>query len=208
MPRPILITAGATRNPIDSMRSITANSSGKTGVYIASTLAQNGVSCRLLGSNLALLQPGAPKTSSEFTSTRDLLQQMNNWTVENPTGIIIHAAAVGDFEVAEQHTGKISSGSTLTLHLQPTPKIVDLIHDWSPDIHLVSFKAAAPQSKPDEVATIAHKQLVRTRSNLVFANVLGSIETNVLLMSPNTRTWHTNRMDGLHALIEQVLDWQ
>lgn len=208
MPRPVLITAGATRNSIDSMRSITANSSGKTGVYIASTLAQHGLSCTLMGSNVALLQPGVPKTSKEFTSTRDLLQQMHEWTIENPKGIIVHTAAVGDFEVAEQSTGKIASGSNLTLHLQPTPKIVDLIQSWSSDIHLVSFKAAAPGCAPEQVEAISDKQLKRTQSKLVFANVLGAIESNVLLLSSDTKHWYPDRADGLQALIREILRWQ
>ena len=161
-----------------------------------------------MGSNVALLQPGVPKTSREFTSTRDLLKQMHEWTFEHPKGIIIHAAAVGDFEVAEQSTGKIASGSNLTLHLQPTPKIVDLIHSWSSDIHLVSFKAAAPESTPDQVEAISHKQLKRTQSKLVFANVLGAIENNVLLLSADTKHWYPDRADGLQALIHEILRWQ
>ena len=97
MPRPILITAGATRNPIDSMRSLTAHSSGATGVYIAHSLQSHGRQCTLMGSNVALLQPNCPSERIEFTSTRDLFDKMKAWIVQHPTGIIIHAAAVGDF---------------------------------------------------------------------------------------------------------------
>mgnify|MGYP001200675298 CR=1 FL=1 len=76
MDRPVLITAGATRNPIDSMRAITANSSGATGIHISQRLQQNGRTCTVMGSNLALLQPNCSPHRIEFTSTRDLLAKM------------------------------------------------------------------------------------------------------------------------------------
>lgn len=207
MDRPILITAGATRNPIDSMRSITANSSGATGVHISQELQNNGRTSTLMGSNVALLQPNCPSQCIEFTSTRDLLAKMKAWTLQHPVGIIVHTAAVGDFEVRETNLGKISSGSAFTLNLQPTPKIVDHVKRWSPNIRLVSFKAAAPKTPAEELKQIAFKQLQRTQSNLVFANVLGKIEENVLLLSNDGSQWFQKRQDGLDALIEAILEW-
>lgn len=207
MPRPVLITAGATRNPIDSMRSITANSSGKTGVYLSQKLEAKGRRCTLFGSNLALLQPGCPTGHVEFTSTRDLLAKMKTWTLKHPTGVIIHTAAVGDFEVSGTNHGKIKSGSAFTLELQPTPKIVNHIKVWSAQTRLVSFKAAAPDTSLQEVEQIAFKQLQRTQSDLVFANVLGNIEKNVVLMSEDGSQWFSKREEGLEALLESVLLW-
>lgn len=207
MPRPVLITAGATRNPIDSMRSITANSTGTTGIYIANRLLDAQMDCTLFGSNVALLQPNCPSRRLEFFSTRDLLQKMKDWIIDNTTGIIIHTAAVGDFEVAESSSGKISSGQTINLSLQPTPKIVDHIKKWSPHTTLISFKAAAPDTTPNNLELIAAKQCLRTDSDLVFANVLGAIETNILLYSPTEARWFAKREDALQVLINTVLDW-
>ena len=207
MPRPVLITAGATRNPIDSMRSITAHSSGKTGVYIAHRLESAGRQCTLMGSNIALMQPNCPAGGIEFTSTRDLLDKMKAWTLQHPTGIIIHAAAVGDFEVRNTNSGKIASGSTLTLELFPTPKIVDAIRTWSPEIRLVSFKAAAPNTSLEEVEQIAQKQCLRTQSDIVFANILGNLHENVLVLSETTSEWFSKRTDGLESLIDAILQW-
>ncbi len=207
MDRPVLITAGATRNPIDSMRSITANSSGATGVGLSQRLQHNGRTSTLMGSNVALLHPDCPPQRIEFTSTRDLLAKMKSWTLQHPSGVIVHAAAVGDFEVRKTNLGKISSGSALTLDLQPTPKIVDHIKMWAPDVRLVSFKAAAPKTAPTDLERIAHKQLQRTQSDLVFANVLGKIEEDVLLLSNDGSQWFQKRQDGLEALIESILEW-
>ena len=207
MPRPVLITAGATRNPIDSMRSITSNSSGATGVYISQRLYVNERTVTLMGSNVALLQPECPTNSIEFTSTRDLFAKMNAWVVEHPTGIVVHAAAVGDFEVPNTTSGKIASGSVLTLELQPTPKIVDEIKRWSPDVYLVSFKAAAPDTSLESLELIARKQLQRTNSDLVFGNILGNLNKDVMLMSTDSTQVFTNRQDGLDALVDRILQW-
>jgi len=204
----VLITAGATRNPIDSMRAITANSSGRTGVGIGRALIESHIECTLLGSNVALLQPGCPDKTIEFTSTRDLLSKMKSWLLDNPAGVVVHAAAVGDFEVSETVSGKISSGQELVLTLKPTPKIVNHIKEWAPNSRLISFKAAAPNTSPEALEQLAQKQCQRTRSDLVFANVLGQIETNVLLHSPSSTTWYPKRTDGLKALIETILQWR
>ena len=207
MPRPVLITAGATRNPIDSMRSITSNSSGATGVYISQKLCIKERTITLMGSNVALLQPDCPSSHIEFTSTRDLFEKMNAWVVKHPTGIVIHAAAVGDFEVRNTNSGKIASGSEITLELQPTPKIVDQIKRWSPDVYLASFKAAAPDTSLKSLELIARKQLQRTNSDLVFGNILGNLNKDVMLMSKDNKQVFPNRQDGLDALVERILQW-
>lgn len=204
----VLITAGATRNPIDSMRCITANSSGQTGTYIAHHLVAHGMDCTLMGSNLALLQPNCPDKTIEFTSTRDLLTKMKSWILEHPHGIIVHAAAVGDFEVPATNKGKIASGGSITLDLQPTPKIVDEIKIWSEHARLVSFKAAAPNSTQEQLQSIALKQLKRTKSDLIFANVLDNLNNNILLLSESQSTWFEKRSDGINALINAILNWR
>ena len=206
MPTPVLITAGATRNPIDSMRCITANSTGRTGVQIAQHLLQNNVECTLLGSNLALRQPHVPDNAIEFWSTRDLMDKMREWVTSHPMGIVVHAAAVGDFEVANTSSGKIPSGQELILRLQATPKIVDHIHTWSPTARLISFKAAAPKTSKEQLLQIAAKQGQRTQSDWVFANVLEDLQHDVLLWNQTEHHWFKNRQDGLSKLTSLVLE--
>ena len=64
-------------------------------------------------------------TMETFGSTRDLLTRMEAWLKQHPGALVVHAAAVGDYEVAPR-PGKIPSGQTvLQLELRPTPKILD-----------------------------------------------------------------------------------
>jgi phosphopantothenate-cysteine ligase len=73
------------------------------------------------------------------------------------------------------NSSKISSNNdNLFIKLSKTPKIVDLIKTWDPNINLISFKLLNNVSE-EELITVAKKQLDRTNSNLVIANDLFKI---------------------------------
>lgn len=206
--RPVLITAGATRNPLDAMRYVSAFSSGGTGVWLSTALRAclgEGGSITLLGSAEALLRCGEIGEKEEFTSTRDLMARMERWVTQHPGGVIAHAAAVGDYE-AQTHGGKLPSGQAeLVLRLLPTPKIVDRLKVWDPGTFLVSFKAAPPETDQAALEQIARAQLRRTSSDLVFANVLGRIGTDVLLVDDTSARRFPQRADALDALLEAMV---
>lgn len=211
--RPVLVTAGATRNPIDAMRYITAHSSGRTGGRIAAALAEAGLDVTLLGSPEAWLrlQAELPQAArrvacQEYGSTFDLLARMEQWLLARPDAVVVHAAAVGDYAIFDRNTGKIPSGAPeLVLRLRPTPKILDRVRGWAPGCHLVSFKAAAPETDEPELEQIARAQLQRSGSDLVFANVIGDLQSLVLLVGPEQTTRHTDRGAALQDLVTRLL---
>ena len=198
----VIITAGATRNNIDSMRVITANSSGRTGVLIAECFEQRGYSVHLLGSPLALLQPNCPGKTEEYSSTDDLLIKLERLIKKHPSSIVIHCAAVGDFTVRNAQNLKIPSGQAITLTLHPTPKILDRIKSWDETVTLASFKAAAPATTNEDLQSICITQLERTQSDVVLGNVLGRLEEDVLVQTPTHSEWFKNRTDGIIRLID------
>lgn len=210
--RPVLVTAGATRNPVDAIRYLSAHSSGRTGGRIAAALAEQGLDVTLLGSPEAWLRLQAELPSQahqvacvEYSSTYDLLARMEHWLLDRPDAVVIHAAAVGDYAIIDRATGKIPSGAPeLLLRLRPTPKILDRIRDWAPNAMLVSFKAAAPDTTEPELEAIARAQLERSQSDLVFANVIGDLQSLVLLVGPTQTTRHTDRGAALRDLVQRV----
>mgnify|MGYP002037534785 CR=1 FL=1 len=166
--RDILITAGATRNPIDAMRFISANSTGQTGAWLADALGTEH-DVTVLGSPEALSRCPDSVRHQTYTSTTDLMDKMRTWVLAHPFGLVIHAAAVGDYAV-DPVEGKLASGQdSLTLTLRPTPKILDAIRGWSPDVKIISFKAAAPHTSMPELGAIARAQGERTDCMAVFA---------------------------------------
>jgi phosphopantothenoylcysteine decarboxylase/phosphopantothenate--cysteine ligase len=197
--RPLLLTAGATRNPVDAIRYLSAHATGRTAIDLASRL-RGEFATHILGSAEACLRAPAGLSTEEFTSTRDLMARMERWIRANPSGVVVHSAAVGDYE-AEALASKIPSGSPeLVLRLRPGPKIVDHVREWAPDVFLVSFKAGTPGLSPEELGGIARRQLERTRSDLVFANVIGAIESTVLLVDATSVTPFARRGEALEAL--------
>ena len=142
--------------------------------------------------------------TQEFTSTEDLYQKMKHWVQQNKHGIIVHSAAVGDYAPKEQ-SGKIPSGQTeLILTLHPTIKILDKIKGWDPSCLLVSFKAAPPKTEPQNLTSIATKQREKSKSDLVFANVLTQTGHHVQLVSKENTLYFTKRNDGLAYLSEWI----
>ncbi len=206
--RPILITAGATRNPVDAMRFISARSSGRTGVRLAESLEGMG-DIHLLGSPEALLRsPNGIQTES-YGSTDDLLVRMRTWVREHPNGVVVHASAVGDYMASpseSQTHEKIESGQKeLLLRLVPTPKILDQIHGWSEHIRIVSFKAAAPGVTGIDLEQVARNQQRRTNSEIVFANTIGDLDASVALVTPSETTWFEDRVAGLEELTQRII---
>src|SRR5688500_18166241 len=121
----VLVTCGATRNPIDAMRYLNARSTGETGLMIARALKSRGHRVYVLGSAEAKLR--APDLDvQEYGSTRDLMDKMQAAIRLARHGAVVHSAAVGDYELATPNPGKIPSGKSVwTLELTPTPKIAD-----------------------------------------------------------------------------------
>jgi len=195
----ILITAGATKNPLDAIRYISAHSSGRTGVSLAEALSKKST-VTLLGSTEACLRAPNSLDTIEFSSTRDLMAKMQHWVSANPNGVVVHASAVGDYE-ADASDKKIPSGKEeLILRLRPTPKIIDHILQWSPSVTLASFKAAPPGTSDEALISIASKQRTRTGSAIVFANVIGRLQSRILILQENQHQWFESRDDALQQL--------
>jgi phosphopantothenoylcysteine synthetase/decarboxylase len=197
--RPCIVTCGATRNPVDAMRFLSARSSGRSGIWLADRLPGT----HLLAGAEARLRAGPRSDLEEFGSTQDLLERMERWIASNPTAVIVHAAAVGDYAVADP-SGKIASGQPeLVLRLRPTPKILDRIHGWAPEARIVSFKAAPPATGREELVRLADAQRVRTHSEIVFANVLEALDT-VAIVDANRVEHFEERAPALEALLARI----
>lgn len=181
------------------MRYVSAYSSGSTGAALVAALEEAGLQAHLLGSPEALLR--AERTDEAYGSTRDLMARMERWVRAHPEGAVVHAAAVGDYEVADAGDAKIPSGrDALQITLTPTPKIADHVRGWGLTGPYVTFKAASPETSDDALVALARRQRERTGSDRVFANVLGRIGSRVALVGADV-TWFEARDAGIAALV-------
>ncbi len=165
----ILVTAGATIEPIDDVRFITNKSSGKMGVAIAEAAKAAGAHVLLLRSETAV----APRMSidEQTFDTADALQLLVKNNCKN-FDICIHTAAVSDFQVKNKKSGKTSSRKPLALELEPRRKILQAIKQYNPDIFLVAFKAEFNVSD-QELITLARERLAGSNADLIVANDVG-----------------------------------
>lgn len=203
----VLITAGATRNPVDAIRVLTANASGRTGVAIARRLIDGGVRVHLLGSPLAALRARdvAGLTVEEYGSTLDLMARMERWVRAHPAGALVHSSAVGDYQLAGDLARKLpSQQSQVVLRLSPAPKIADRVRSWGLSGHYVTFKAASPEVSDSGLLTLARDQRTRTGCDQVFANVLGRLDHSVTLVDERVRRFE-ERAAAIDALCADVL---
>jgi len=171
-------------------------------VSIARALRDRGVAATLLGSAEATLR-GSELASEEFMCTRDLMSRMERRVRADPTVCLVHAAAVGDYEVATDASKLPSGRPELTLHLTPTPKIADHVRSWGLKGLYVTFKAAAPETDAQALLALARRQRDRTGCDLVFANVLGRLHADIALVGEQIQ-WFEARHDAQQALIDVI----
>jgi phosphopantothenoylcysteine decarboxylase/phosphopantothenate--cysteine ligase len=93
----VLVTAGGTREPIDSVRYIGNRSSGRMGVALAARAAARGAQVTLVAANLAVDPPAGVHTL-EVQTAEELLEVCRR---EFPAAdVLLMAAAVADFRPA------------------------------------------------------------------------------------------------------------
>lgn len=181
----ILITAGGTREPIDSVRYIGNTSSGRTASRLADELYDKGHDVTWLGAENAVT-PQRPCAMPRFYSFDDLASQLQSLLAANDYDVVIHAAAVSDFSVAavqtqagdtlDGMTGKLSSDSDLLLRLKPNPKLLDRIRAWSknPHVRVIGFKLTDTRDLQQRFAAVK-KQLEDSGVDAVVHNDLADI---------------------------------
>ena len=62
------------------------------------------------------------------------------------------------------------------LFLKKTPKIISLVKEWNPSIHLIGFKLLVDVSE-DYLIEIAKQSLIKNQADLIIANDLTQIST-------------------------------
>jgi len=181
----ILITAGGTRERIDSVRYIGNLSSGRTAARLAEELAAAGHIVTWLGAEDAV-QPVSVNKTEFFYSFTDLQSQLQALLGSGSFDVVIQAAAVSDFSVALQPSGepdssarcggKLSSDTDLVLHLKPNPKLLDSLKTWSgnPAIRVIGFKLTDSKDPQQRMAAIK-KQFVNSGVDAIVHNDMAEI---------------------------------
>jgi phosphopantothenoylcysteine decarboxylase/phosphopantothenate--cysteine ligase len=119
----VLVTAGGTREPIDSVRFIGNSSSGRMGFALAQAAHERGAEVTLLAANVSLSRP--PGVVCRDVATAAELEQA--CAQEFPAcDVLLMAAAVADFRPHARADGKIKKAgrARLELELEPTVDVL------------------------------------------------------------------------------------
>src|SRR5258708_30826198 len=118
--RRVLVTAGGTREPVDSARFVGNRSSGRMGVALAEEARRRGADVVLLAANLAVAPPAGVETVATSTAEEMFAAALALEDVD----IALLAAAVADYRPSVALPGKrAKTGEAWTLELEATAAI-------------------------------------------------------------------------------------
>lgn len=127
----VVVTAGATSEPMDPVRYITNHSTGKMGYAIARACMLRGADVTLLTAQTALRPVPFVKTVP-FTTAQDLFEGVKKYAMG--ADALVMAAAVADYRPAEVADEKIKkSDGELSLKLERTQDILAWVGAHKPE---------------------------------------------------------------------------
>jgi len=137
----VLVTAGGTREPIDSVRYVGNRSSGRMGLALAEEAARRGADVTFIGANISLPRPGRVR-SIDVETAAELEAAVREEL--RATDVLVMAAAPADFRPRHAEESKIAKAGRegLTIELEPTVDILAAAAaEKTPGQTLVGFAA-------------------------------------------------------------------
>jgi phosphopantothenoylcysteine decarboxylase / phosphopantothenate---cysteine ligase len=184
----VLVTAGGTREPIDSVRFLGNRSSGRMGIALAAAAARRGADVTLIAANVSLPEPpGVHRIDVETTEQLGAAAR-----AEFPNSqVLLMAAAPADFRASEVADGKLTRDASLDLHLEPTEDILAALTAARTDDQTIVAFAAEAGDNVDR----AREKLTRKNADLIVLNDISnpeigfeSQENAVTLIDPKSET--------------------
>lgn len=160
----LVVTAGGTREPVDSVRFVGNRSSGKMGAAVAREAYRRGAEVSVVAANVQEVEPGV---EWRVVETFAELQRETLELCEEADALVM-AAAVSDFTPASPVLDeKIRRGrrEAMTLELAATPDILAQVRESHPELFVVGFVATHGNPLPD-----AREKLRRKGVDLVVGN--------------------------------------
>ena len=176
--RTVVVTAGGTREPIDPVRFLGNQSSGRQGLAIASAAARAGAAVRVIAANIeSALLAGLPSTV-QVTRVGSALQ-MREATVSQviDADALVMAAAVADFRPEAISQSKMKKDPTNeeapTIRLVRNPDILaEIGHSEKRPPLVVGF--AAETGTEEEILAYGADKAVRKGADFICLNRVGT----------------------------------
>lgn len=166
----VLVTAGGTREPIDPVRYIGNRSSGKMGYALAANARCRGARVVLISAPTSLPVPEGCELIPVTTS-----EEMHSAVMDHlaEASIVIMAAAVSDYRMAETETQKLKRNGPRTLQLEPTTDILqEIVKRRDPRTLVIGFAA-----ETEDVLANGRAKLARKGVDALVLNDVSGTET-------------------------------
>src|SRR3954463_1338674 len=111
----VLVTAGGTREPIDSVRFVGNRSSGRMGLAVAEEAARRGAEVTLIAANVSLRRPDGVRVIDVQTAA-ELDQAAREQFAD--ADVLVMAAAVADFRPGDAAPDKIKKAGRERLEIE------------------------------------------------------------------------------------------
>jgi phosphopantothenoylcysteine decarboxylase/phosphopantothenate--cysteine ligase len=167
----VLVTAGGTREPIDSVRFVGNRSSGRMGLAVAAAAERRGATVTVVAANVSIPRPAGieyvdVETTAQLAAACDARF--------DEADVLIMAAAVADYAPAAPHAGKLKkdqTGEELNLRLERTQDVLSgLAARRRPGQVLVGFAA----EHGDGALEYGRGKLARKNLDAVVVNDIGA----------------------------------
>lgn len=192
----IAISGGGTHEPIDPVRYIANHSTGTMAIAIANAAAVLGAEVTLVGANIAKeyrakLNPVV--TYLPVKTALDLAQTMNE--LQETQQVLIMAAAVSDYRVANSSNTKIKRTSDLELKLVSNPDILaGLVAQRKNSEQVIIGFAAETGNEEKDFLELGREKAIRKGANLLVINEVGAglgfgeVETHLHVVDHNGKS--------------------
>lgn len=184
----VLITCGATREYIDSVRFISNSSSGKMGFALASVFRWYGAQVKVVAGFTTAEEPTEIEVL-KVVSAQEMYQkvmELKRWA-----DIIVMNAAVSDYMPENKQEGKMKKSGSITLKLVRTPDILEELGRNKDGKFLVGFSL----EEEEHLLENSRKKLKAKNLDMIVANPLE-------VMDKDFHTGYILYKDGTEEQIE------
>ncbi|MDQ3672092.1 MAG: bifunctional phosphopantothenoylcysteine decarboxylase/phosphopantothenate--cysteine ligase CoaBC [Actinomycetota bacterium] len=164
--RRVVISAGGTREPLDTVRYLGNRSSGRMGAALAEEARSRGADVTLLAANLAI----SPPTGVAVIETPTAADLEREALARADADVIVMAAAVADYRLSSPLGEKrMKDGASWTVELEPTPDVLAALGAArSPGQVLVGFAADGAENGLERAR---EKRLAKNADLFVFNDI-------------------------------------
>jgi phosphopantothenoylcysteine decarboxylase/phosphopantothenate--cysteine ligase len=205
----VLVTAGGTREPIDSVRFVGNRSSGRMGYALAREAVRRGAEVTVIAANVGLDAPSGARVVNVSTAA-ELAEACGNEL--DACDVLLMSAAVADFRPAGPVNRKLKKDQGIPkLQLEPTEDVLSLLADRRrPDQMIVGFAA----EHGDGAVELGRGKLERKRLDAIVVNDISragigfeSEDNEVTILTADGGERHVPRSRKelvAHAVLDEV----